>query len=429
MSKNRPRLGKIGVRLAVAVGAVAALLNVTGPAVAAPRWGPGQHVAALTDCAEPGPSDCYTTRVAGLINTGPGIELHQTYVDTSYRGASASTCLNPASPLLLEYAQNGSYSFCIERDILETGTPDTRFVAYYEIYLPADQSTSGSAQDTGYYVDLYSFVPLAGKNEVACTVRSRNGVNPPEGAPYVCTTAWGNPDPHSIDPQPHWTISEKPTKVIDAATASQAELNAATNEINESCANGQPECSYTATSQRVYAPEKSHWIPLTDGEVNCDTKDGKTYEYDRGWTYSWSNSLGGKITFKGGIDKIIEASIEGNYTHTWAETQSSTEKHTQTIPYHKVGFFYLQPGLLEINGTFQIVKPDRIDVIKNVTVNFPLSKEFTKEGFAPVQVGVVWPVQYDIDPKNCPASVDPPDGGPPPGATIGAPQPVSTASS
>lgn len=201
-------------------------------------------------------------------------------------------------------------------------------------------------------------------------------------------------------------------------------MQAAADEVNSSCANGEPECSYTATTPaQVFAQPQSKWEALGSGEPNCDSPDGKTYEYDKGWTYSWNNSLGGKINVKGGIKKVFEVAVEVTYSHSWAESQSNTEKHTQKIPYHKVGFFYLQAGVIEFKGDFRVVKADSVDVIKNLIVDWPVKDRFEMTGFPTVYNGIVWPVQVNVPNGNCPSGLmAPPSGGPPPGSVIGAAQ-------
>jgi hypothetical protein len=150
--------------------------------------------------------DCYFTRVSGEVTTGPGLLLHRTYYDTENSAkVRALACKDPDHPLPTDIAPSAQAPFCYERVVpkpyeiyVPASYQDSRVVFYYDIL-------NDKGQQTGYFMDGYAFVPRVGKNDVTCTIR-KSSDRTVDNSVYSCTTSWGSSNPHSADPQPHWSI-------------------------------------------------------------------------------------------------------------------------------------------------------------------------------------------------------------------------------
>ncbi|HEY6624213.1 MAG TPA: hypothetical protein VIX85_10300, partial [Acidimicrobiales bacterium] len=255
--------------------------------------------------------------------------------------------------------------------------------------------------------------------ELTCTIKQHGNTNDVSiSSPYACSVSWTDSDPHSIDPQPHWSVTDKPTLVYDASTLSPGQLQTVKEQILATCGAGKPECTYDATSQGVRTTPRSEWEPLGAPDANSTDHPDKTYEVDRGWSFSWqtqwSVKAGVSLAF---LEKIITAKFEASLSHSWSESQSVSEKHTQKIPYGCTGAFYVEKGEVEITGTFQIVNPSSVDIIKNFTVVFPLANDYNPPNDLPVvHIGVVHSVQWPIKGINpTPTCNGEPRSSPPPG--------------
>lgn len=399
--------GTLGGSAVTAIVAVVALLQ----ALVGVGMGGGSPAGAATSQS----GSLMNSRISGLLAVGTGVRLVKK--DFHLDQGSGVCDFAGASPIP-ETVQGSSAAFCYEaRRNSQTdnnGPVNTEVHFSYQI----ESLQGGAYKDSGYYLTASAKVPYTGKNEISCQIKPNGSADGTDSSPYVCATSFAADTFGNEDPQPHWSVTSKPVNVIDAKTATADQLNAARDLIVAVCGAGQPECTYESTSQRIYAPPQSQWVPLGNGDVNCDSHPDKTYEYDQGYTWSWSNSLGGKVQGKfQGLDKIFTLTVEVTYQHSWTASQSYSEKHVQKVPYGKVGFFYLQPGLLEIVGTFQISSRDSVQVIKNFTVNLPLASDYDPgHGFPPIHIGLVWPVQKPVD---CPsATTSTPTVGVPSGATV-----------
>jgi hypothetical protein len=229
---------------------------------------------------------------------------------------------------------------------------------------------------------MYVSVPFVGANELNCTIRKKNSNDDvTKTSPYSCTVSWGDPDPHSIDPQPHWTVQAKPVTTVDATTATPGAVAAAQKDILDTCGLGLGTCKADTTNQTIFqVPQGPGWTIIGKPYVNGTNKP-VPYEYDDGWKLSW------KDTFKVGADydfsktfPLVGLKISADYSHTWASEADSHLKYRMDVDPNHIGIFYLQPGYLAVTGNFTISFPDKVEFVKNITVNYPLSGPYYPNG-------------------------------------------------
>jgi len=307
--------------------------------------------------------------------------------DAAPETTKSTECTNPRAPIS-DYVPAGAPSnFCYESAAGADHiiAPQSRIVFYYEIY-------SGPTQDTGDYLDGYSFVPAVGKNELSCTIVSRTTGKPDVNSPYVCSVSWGDSNPHSIDPQPHWVLTQKPTVVVDGGTDPVDKVKAAMKDVLDTCGRGLPNCTADATNQTVFkVPEGAGWRVLGKPYVN-GTKDNVEYEYKDGWRLSWKDSL--KFEAEYDFSKVIPKlglKVSTAYEHVWGSEASSGLTYRMTIQPGEIGVFFLQPGYLAVTGNFEVVYPEKVEIVKNVTINYPLSDTYKPSDAVPTWIydGVV----------------------------------------
>jgi hypothetical protein len=362
----------------------------------------------LTTCNN---NDCYYTRISGLINLGSNLRLHLTYLDKKAGdGSVAKTCTDPSSELKTEYLTAGSYPFCLEA-YQESNTGETRLVAYYDIY-------SSSGQSTGYYVDMYAKVPFAGANELACTVKKKGESSPPPTSPYLCTYGWGDSNPHSIDPQPHWTIAMKPTVEV-------TDDNTAVELLNAHCSSNQtPECSYKATSQEVQKAPKTDWLLYGQPYGNCTTKPDEPYSLGIDRSLGWQDSIQVKVSAKFSIGPV-QAEVDAQYKHSVTAKYDIKQTYGTRVKYLKIVGFYIQPGYLRITGDWLVTTADAIYSIKNFTLHLPLGTEYSPPGHPELKFEPSVIYSVEVGDATCaqggkaqPTSDLAPDSPPPDGSVV-----------
>ena len=211
-----------------------------------------------------------------------------------------------------------------------------------------------------------------------------------DDSPYICTVVFTS-DKHG-DPQPAWRVEKKPvTPVLDPTL--QAQL------LTENCGAGQPECTYKAKSQTVLQAPKTQWQIYGSPHSNCNSKEGEEHVVETDHSIDYENSISVKVGAKFDI-KVVKAEVEVEYQHAVTEGYTFKEKHTQKVEYGRVGAFYLQPGYVEINGDFTIVKPSVVYAINDVTFDLPLGKEVRPNNDGPV-VDPMIVRSVDLGAANC----------------------------
>ena len=307
--------------------------------------------------------------------------------DAAPEKGESTECTDPHAPIPEYVPAAAPNNFCYESKAGASHivAPQSRIVFYYEIY-------SSPSQDSGDYLDGYAFVPAVGKNELSCTIVNRTTEKVDPNAPYTCSTSWGDSNPHSIDPQPHWVLTQKPTVVVDGETDPVDKVKAAMKDVLDTCGHGLSNCTADATNQKVFkVPEGAGWRVLGKPYVN-GTKDKVTYEYKDGWKLSWKDSL--KFEAEYDFSKTFPKlgfKISSAYEHVWGSEANSELTYRMTIEPGDIGVFFLQPGYLAVTGNFQVVYPDKVEIVKNVTINYPLSDTYKPSDAVPTWIydGVV----------------------------------------
>jgi hypothetical protein len=306
---------------------------------------------------------------------------------------------------------------------MEGSAHDSRLVAYYEIYAPPG-SASGSAKDTGYYVDMYAFVPYVGKNDINCIIKRKDSNAPPLVSPYACAYNWTDADPHSVDPQPHWKLTAKPQ--VDVT-----DLDQAVGLLNAHCSAEQtPECGYKATSQQVEKAPRSDWQLYGVPYQNCNVKPDEPHSLSIDRSLSWSDSIQVKTSAKFNLGPVT-AEIDAQYKHTVTAKYDIKEVYGTKVAYHKLVGFYIIPGYLRITGDWLVTTMDTVYSIKDFTMRLPLGSEYSPPEHPELHFEPAIITSVEIADADCPsggAAIPPsslPQGSPPPaGAVVTGPEKI-----
>lgn len=341
----------------------------------------------LTECVG---GDCFFSRISGLIAVPSNVELKRFYVD---RGQT-EVCTNPAQDL--PETVSGQSSWCVEvRD--HDSYPDSRIVFYYEIL----KRVGDKWQNTGEYMDGYAKVPYVGENQLSCVIKNRE-TNADAGvaSPYTCSYNWADSNPHSVDPQPHWTISAKPT--VNVTDPQQA-----VDLLTKNCKAGHqtPECSYTATSQKVEAAPKDEWQLYGQPYANCSTKPSAPYSLEVEHKLSWEDSIAVKVGVEAEvIPEIVKASVDVEYKHKVGAEYSIKQSYHAEVEYRKLVGFYIQPGYLAIEGNFVVTTQSAVYRIDNFTLHLPLGEEYSPKGHPEVKIEPAVIYSVEIGDASCSSS-------------------------
>lgn len=313
---------------------------------------------------------------------------------------------------------NGSVRSSLPTEVLATRSPfcyqgDTKasVVAYYRIQVP---NGSGGWKDSGFWVDAYAHVRYVFKNELGCSVKKDGGVTEVDWAPYACSATWaGNGQGGGINPGFTWSVSKKPETIIDAKQnpggANQAVTGLCTVQTTDRCV-------WTLVKSSVFTLPRDEWTQLTSVANSCPpfTKESEL-TWSSAVSMSWSDNIGGKVATKGEIAPLgpfakVEASLEASYSHTVTQANTWTETYKITVPLNKQMAIYLAPGVVQAQGDFTLYAPDKITLVKNVIVDFPLAKEWrSPSGGQSVPKGIFKTPSWDCHqpaPSQSPSSLD-----------------------
>ena len=211
----------------------------------------------------------------------------------------------------------------------------------------------------------YTKVPFAGANVVKCQIRPSASTAEVLDSPYTCSCEFTS---SGYNPKPRFKVSRKPTKQV-------TDRDERIRLLNEHCGAGQPECTFSSAAQSVKAATESKWVMMGAPHANCLTKPSEPHTITKSQTISWSDTIGAKVAGKFSI-KVVEMTVEANYSHSITESNTYSESHTQNVPFGRVGAFYLQPGYLEISGDFFISTRESNLEIKNATFTLPLKNDY-----------------------------------------------------
>ncbi len=304
----------------------------------------------------------------------------------------------PTSPYPERVTPSSSVSFCYEKQMYTDRSGqgvDTRLVFYYEIY-------NDQGQDTGYYVDGYAFVPNIGANEKSCTIRERvSAKDVGVSAPYTCSVSWASSDPHSVDPQPHFSVTTKPVTVIDAKT--DPSPTRARDLVLQYCdTTDTPRCKWQKTGSSAFLQPKGDRTQVTSVHSTCPPESKESeLSYEKRVHIEWSDNIGVKVSGETKVSifgQEVKASVETEYSHEVTAGTETSEKIKHFIPEGYRGALYFTAGVVEVKGTVNIFTPDRAYKIVNVIVDFPLSNEYRPpNNQPPVPVGVVDPEYWKCE--------------------------------
>jgi hypothetical protein len=395
-----------------------AVIGLTSPAANATTGAPSTTTARLagsskstteplSDCVG---NDCFYSRVSALVVTGPGVNLKSWYFDNGPADKLALPCFSPTSPFPEKISESSSTPFCYEKEMYSNRSGqgvDTRIVFYYEIH-------TNQGEDTGYYVDGAAFVPNVGRNEESCTIRERvSGKDVSPSSPYTCAVSWASSDPHSIDPEPHFSITMKPVTTIDAKT--DPNPTRARDLVLKYCTtDDSPQCQWRKTASSAFVQPKGDRTQVTSVHSTCppETKESEL-SYEKKVHIEWSDNIGVKVSAETKVNvfgQSVKASVEAEYSHEVSAGVETSEKVKHFVPEGYRGALYLSAGVVEVQGTVNIFAPDRFYKIVNVIVDFPLSNEYRPpNNQPPIPIGVVDPEYW-----KCEASQPtyPPSGSP-----------------
>lgn len=394
------------------IAALAVVLVVAG--LVAPRYGRSQQTRGPKQKAVSVRGASFTSRADSQISTGAGVQLKRTKFEKQYQGKDYSfikECPNSGG-IPDDVSAGNTRSFCYGSYHPPSGLTevDTGFFFYYDISIP---SGKGGWMPSGYYVDAAAKVPMCceADRKIDCTIKKSGSTNPADGSPFRCDVSWTGSGNSSA---PHWKVTANEVKVIDAANSANAER--AAQLIGDNCKEfDTARCQWTRTQKSsAFVTRQDDWVPLTHWADSCPPA---TREFEltatRNVQMSWSDKVGGKIAGKVIFDAFIgkvEASIEANYEHTIAQTNSYGEGYKYSIPLKYQAGLYIEYGLLEVTGDFSIItdKGDRF-LIKNAVFRFPLAKDVKVEGRGqPIRVARVRHVDVPCSEEAPAAGARPP---------------------
>ena len=208
----------------------------------------------------------------------------------------------------------------------------------------------------------HTSVPLSGKNTVDGEIRRYGASQADPNSPYNVTAEFSSTS--TYNPEPTWTITNKPGQVITDRVEQSALLN-------KFCKDGNGACRYVP---KTYAPDvNGDTIDATAPFYN-DTPKEADYTYTHGVTTTWEHKVGIEAKVEVEIAKVVSLGVKASYEVTYGmEVHDSTEMKAVVEPGHGVVFRYT-PVMAKVSGDFTIFAEGTRYDLKDVDFTFPTGK-------------------------------------------------------
>lgn len=239
---------------------------------------------------------------------------------------------------------------------------------------PLSQELTYSLPDTKQRLWVYTRVTpiLGGDNELKCAIIDPSTWKPAAKSEYGCDLRWMQQGEH-LNPMPRVRLTAKPTVVVTDGAEGQRLLG-------KYCAQGQPECSYTAEREEIVPAPESRW-KVANVYNNCgpDRHESAKHSYSESKSFGMSASVGTETVVDFGIKEIARIVVSLKYSHTWS-TESALEFGVSVpVPWGWADIVYAQPTFLEIDGDFTVKADEANYIIRNTHFELPV-----KEGWKDV---------------------------------------------
>jgi type II secretory pathway pseudopilin PulG len=336
-----------------------------------------------------------TPRIHGFLAAQGDIQLA---VQQAGQSEKSAVC-GPGFPA--NVPANTQSEFCFQWPFLVNG----EVTLHYEIQVPDGK---GGWKDSGFYMDSQAKVPGVGANSNVCNIKQDGGTQEINWAPYVCQVSWGRDDGKGNDPQPHWTVSSKASETVDAVS----DPKKANDLVSANCTvKSTPQCRWVNVSTSAFIAPEPNWTQVTSAYRNCPANGAPgspvPITWNRGANLSWSDNINVKYKqqAQADIDVVkVTSALEVGYAHTVTDARSYNESVTYPVQPGDVGALYLEPGIIEAKGDFNIYTPDKSYIVKNVIFDFPLANTFhPPNGGQPISIAEVELVTWKCDGKQPPA--------------------------
>jgi hypothetical protein len=238
---------------------------------------------------------------------------------------------------------------------------------------------------TKYYVGARAYVPHAGKNVATCQIQLRDRTRI-DTSPYVCTvTSTSVQNDYGF--KPVFVIDQKPTVVV---TDSVEQVDLVSEYLGKYCNAGNTDrCLMTDMKAQYHQVEPAKQVGRL--QENC-TEDAETYEVRWKSEHKETNSFGTKLNVGIGVafGEIVKAhaDVTFSYEHTWEDSVAFDEATRIKVPAGKVGGVYLSDAEVNVSGNMQLVGADKIYVLKDVNVTYPIKGE-SKDAFGHIYSPVI----------------------------------------
>ncbi|MEZ5141715.1 MAG: hypothetical protein R2726_04240 [Acidimicrobiales bacterium] len=226
----------------------------------------------------------------------------------------------------------------------------------------ADMTFVYAIGDGTWELWTHANVPVAGANTIQAEIR-RYGANQADpSSPYNVKAEWGSTS--SYNPEPTFTITNKPGQVV-TDRVEQAAL------LNRFCQAGNGACRYVP---KTYAADVTgDPIDVAPPFYN-DTKTEKEYRYTHGVTTTWEHKIGIEAKAEVEVAKVVNLGIKASYEVTDStEVKDEQEMSAKVEPGWGVVFRYV-PTLAKVSGDFTIFAEGTRYDLKDVDFTFPTGK-------------------------------------------------------
>lgn len=255
---------------------------------------------------------------------------------------------------------------------------------------------------------IYTKIPTWGDNVLMCSIIDPKTWKTKYTSDYSCTKEWQQDDGHGWNPLPKIKLWKKPTEVVNEPKKAQEILKA-------NCQVGMTGCTYKSASQSIQSIPNERWLSYGKPQANCIPDSHAELSAGEKQEVSWKNMVGGAVTAEMNIG-VVKGAIEAKYEHVASEGYEFQEEHRATVPFGKVMGFYIQLGVLHIEGDFNVTTKDANYIIPDTEFDLPLNNDYVL-GNLTVHKGIVHAVAW-----ACDASDDRSKLGAEAGPTIGIPE-------
>jgi len=208
----------------------------------------------------------------------------------------------------------------------------------------------------------HTSVPAAGKNTVEGQIRRYGASQADPDSPYNVTADWSSTS--SYNPEPTWTITNKPGQVVTDRVEQSALLN-------RFCKDGNGSCRYVP---KTYAPDVEGTTVDATAPFYNDTPKEAEYTYTHGVTTTWEHKIGIEAKVEVEVAKVVNVGVKASYEVTYGiEVHDSTEMKAVVEPGHGVVFRYT-PVMAKVSGDFTIFAEGTRYDLKDVDFTFPTGK-------------------------------------------------------